>query len=151
MDMNATSEQLHGPHNPEVRHERSDVSARGVVGFGAGLLVAAVIIYLIIWGLFAYFASRTAQGNRPLSAAALRGPGELKPPEPHLQVSPREDLQALRVEEDAILNHYGWADRQANTVHIPVERAMHLLTQRGLPVQQDGTGASDPRGIGGEQ
>jgi hypothetical protein len=31
------------------------------------------------------------------------------------------------------LNEYGWVDRNAGTVHIPIDQAKELLLQRGLP------------------
>ena len=140
MDMNATSDQLDQPRNPEVHHERSDVSVYGIMVFGIGLLVSAVIIYLFIWGLFDYFAGRTTQGNRPLPAPAAWSVGEPVPPEPRLQVSPQDDLQTLRAAEDATLNNYGWVDRQTGKVRIPIEQAMQRLAERGLPVQQEAAG-----------
>jgi hypothetical protein len=57
----------------------------------------------------------------------------LLPPEPRLQVNAPADLRALRAREDAQLNSYGWVDRKAETVRIPIAQAMQLLAQRGLP------------------
>jgi hypothetical protein len=54
-------------------------------------------------------------------------------PPPRLQSAPRGDLKALRAREELLLNGYGWVDRKAKIVHIPVDRAMDLLVQRGLP------------------
>jgi len=44
------------------------------------------------------------------------------------------DIWRLRANEDAVLNSYGWADRRAGTVRVPIDRAMDLLVERGLPV-----------------
>jgi hypothetical protein len=33
------------------------------------------------------------------------------------------------------LYSYGWVDEKAGTVHIPIDRAMDLIVQRGLPVR----------------
>jgi hypothetical protein len=55
------------------------------------------------------------------------------PPEPRLQTNPREDLRQFREQEDAILNSYGWVDRPAGVVRIPIEDAMKLMLRRGLP------------------
>ena len=59
------------------------------------------------------------------------------PPEPRLQTNPREDLRLLREQEDAILKSYGWVDRPAGVVRIPIEEAMKLTVQRGLPARQE--------------
>ena len=57
------------------------------------------------------------------------------PPEPRLQTTPREDLRILREQEDAVLNSYGWVDRSTGVVRIPIEEAMKLTVQRGLPAR----------------
>jgi hypothetical protein len=54
-------------------------------------------------------------------------------PQPRLEVKPGVDLAELRAAEDADLNSYGWIDRNAETVRIPIDRAMQLILQRGLP------------------
>lgn len=133
--MDATSEHLHRPDNPEVRHERSDVSVRSIFLFGVGLLIAAVVIHLLMWWLFDYFAARAERVDRPFPTSVVRGTTKSVPPEPHLQVVPRQDLQEMRATEDAVLNSYGWVDQQTRIVRIPVERAMQVLAERGLPVQ----------------
>jgi hypothetical protein len=33
------------------------------------------------------------------------------------------------------LTNYGWVDRNAGKVHIPIDRAIDLLAQRGLPTR----------------
>jgi hypothetical protein len=79
----------------------------------------------MVW-LFNYLA-RPAVPRDHLSPLLERGH---LPPEPRLQVSPRRDLQVMRAEEDSVLGSYGWIDRQAGIVRIPIARAMELLTQQ---------------------
>lgn len=63
---------------------------------------------------------------------------------PHLQLTPPEDLQKFRAREESELNSYGWIDRTAGVVRIPIARAMELVLERGLPVrtQTNGLGPS---------
>jgi hypothetical protein len=120
--------------NPEVHHEGSDVNVRAILGFGAGLFVAAVAIHLMVWLLFFYFSGREemrAVADYPLAA----GQAARVPPEPRLQINPREDLRALRAREEEILNGYGWVDKTAGVVRIPIDEAMKLTLQRGLPAR----------------
>lgn len=56
---------------------------------------------------------------------------------PRLQLAPDVDLQAFRAREDAELNSYGWIDRTAGVVRIPIDRAMELIAQRGLPARSE--------------
>jgi hypothetical protein len=55
------------------------------------------------------------------------------PPEPRLEPFPLAPVQRLRAQEDAILTTYGWVDRKAGVARIPVDRAMEILAERGLP------------------
>ena len=47
------------------------------------------------------------------------------------------DLRELREAESNILDHYGWVDRSAGVVRIPIARAIDLLAARG-DAQQTG-------------
>ena len=56
-------------------------------------------------------------------------------PTPRLQLdNGNQDLADLHEREDLLLNYYSWVDRSKGTVRIPIERAMELIAQRGLPV-----------------
>jgi hypothetical protein len=125
-----TPADLHSPRD----HERTDVSIRVVLIFGAVMIVSTVLIVLIVAWLYG-FLERDQQAAFPptLFTSPVSPPQEL-PPAPRLQVSPRIDLQQFRAEEDARLNGYGWTDRQNSLVHIPIDRAMDLIAQQGLPV-----------------
>jgi hypothetical protein len=40
----------------------------------------------------------------------------------------------MHQKEDLLLDHYTWVDKSQGKVRIPIERAMELIVQRGLPV-----------------
>jgi hypothetical protein len=132
-------------HHPEQRaaaeptYERNDVNVRGVLVFGLGLVLASAVILLLMWWLLNALTVREAGQDRPPSPVAVR-PGESVPPEPRLQVSPSHDMGELRAGEEALLHSYGWVDRQAGVVRIPIERAMQVLLERGLPTRARGEG-----------
>ena len=118
--------------NPEVHHEESDANIGAVLGFGAALIVTAAIIHLLIFVLFGYFNSREGvQVTAEYPLAASQGPRE--PPEPRLQTNPRQDMADLRAKEDEWLGSYGWVDKNAGFVRIPIDAAMKLTLERGLP------------------
>jgi hypothetical protein len=54
---------------------------------------------------------------------------------PSPQVASGEALKALRATEDAALTTYGWVDKNKGIVRIPIDRAIDLLLQRGLPTR----------------
>jgi hypothetical protein len=121
--------------NPHVQHETTDVNIRGILAFGAGLLFVGLVIHILVWGLFRYFDGREIR-NVTTAYPLAAGQEMREPPAPRLQVAPRLDLQQFRAREDAILTGYQWIDREAGTVRIPIEEAMRLTVQRGLPIRK---------------
>ncbi len=121
-------------HDDTVHHETSDVNVRGVLVFVAGLAVTAIVIYLMVWLLFRYFDVREGARVAPDYPLAIGQENRL-PPEPRLQTDPRGDLRALRAHEDEVLNSYQWIDRSAGVVRIPIEEAIRITAQRGLPAR----------------
>lgn len=96
--------------------------------------MVAVVVHVLIYFLFLYFSSREAHRLAPQYPMAI-GREQLLPPEPRLQTNPREDLRKLREAEDAVLDSYGWVDRNAGVVRIPIAEAMKLTLERGLPAR----------------
>jgi len=115
-----------------VHHEVTDVSFSTVMGSGVALLVSAVLISVLVWGVFLYFSSQADRRGSTVGRFTRELPQPL-PPEPRLQTDPHGDLLRLRESEDAVLDTYGWVDRNAGVVRIPIEQAMKLTVQRGLP------------------
>ena len=130
--------------NPDDRgnpgYETSDVHTGLVWIVAAGLVVSVALVMVGINLMFAYLhrrdlARQQRTGIDRVTEAVARSRAQF--PEPRLQVAPQVDLAAMRAREDAELNSYGWVDRQAGVVRLPIERAMDLLAQRGLPVRGD--------------
>jgi hypothetical protein len=121
--MNAT-EQAHD-------HERSDVNVVSLATIAFLLLLACAIVFLVVWGMMHYFklhepAKTAGQANLPVTSSA-------EFPKPRLEIKGSVDLAKLRAAEKADLDSYGWVDRRSGTVHIPIDRAIQLLLERGLP------------------
>jgi hypothetical protein len=131
------------PQKPNVSHEASDVNIRAIFGFGAALLVVAVLLHVAVWLLFLYMSRETAPTTRNYPLAT--GQENRLPPEPRLQTNPREDLRALRAREDELLNAYSWVDRSGGIVRIPIREAIRLTLERGLPSRPEATGQSGRR------
>jgi hypothetical protein len=117
-----------------VQPEENDVNIRAIFAFGAGLAAVALAVYLVVWLLFVYFDRREAS-SRPSEFPLAVGHEARQPPEPRLQVSPREDLQQLRSRQQQLLDSYQWVDKAAGTVRIPIGEAMRLTVERGLPTR----------------
>jgi hypothetical protein len=101
-------------------YERSDVSASLLLRLSAGL---ALFLLLTPFLLAEIYPGTIRQAHVvPIPA----------PPAPHLQVDPPAELAALRAAEAAELSSYGWQDRAAGVVRIPIDRALALTAERGL-------------------
>ena len=80
--------------------------------------------------LFWRYESEAKRADPPQSPLAVN---ELPPP-PRLEVDPGADLARLRRGEEKTLTSYGWIDQQqASRRQLPIERAIELLAERGLP------------------
>jgi len=127
-------EQAHGhAHHADVHHEVSDVDFFSVLKFAAGLAALVIVSYLVVYGVFRYLSASTdrASGQRLYPLAATQE--NRLPPEPRLQTNPRQDLLDLRTGEREQLTGYQWVDRNNGVVRIPIEDAMRLTIERGLP------------------
>jgi hypothetical protein len=111
-------------------HERRDVNLRVILITLFIMGVTAIVIHTCLWFLMRAYAANPAEA---LEKAAADARGPQTPPEPRLQVSPPSDLGEVRRAETAALSTYGWTDRGAGFARIPIDRAMDLLVQRGLP------------------
>jgi len=112
----------------EPKREQRDLKAPIVLGFFASLAVTLVLVALAARGLMALFAHHQPRVSLPpVTSLAVPAPG------PKLEVNPPAALQALHAREDEVLNTYGWMDPDHGIVHIPIDRAIDLVAQRGLP------------------
>ena len=134
------------PARRKIGHETSDVNVLGVIWFAMGLVVLAVVMHISLAGLFVWF-----KHQHPSAEAASRVVTEprIHAPAPRLQANPVPELNQLRASEEEKLNTYGWIDRQHGVARIPIERAMDLIAERGLPTR--GTGGQNSSGKTAEQ
>jgi hypothetical protein len=135
------TEQIKHGH-AEEGYERQDLTARAVYAFLISLIVGGVIVYFIVWGLYHFMDARQRRlqpQQSPLvqqveTDTRIVSPDEIKKfPEPRLERNERIEINDFRLKEEQTLNSYGWVDEKAGVVRIPIERAIELIAQRGLP------------------
>ena len=144
-------------------YETTDVNVGGVIVFLAGLSAFVAIFFLFCFVMGKVINNAFLKEDGPVDKwHALQG--EVAPPnaggrrenlasnsamqQKQLQVltdvfpTPRlqmddgnQDLADLHAREDLLLENYS---SENGTVRIPIERAMELVAQRGLPVEQAG-------------
>jgi len=113
-------------------YETRDTNAKLVLWFVTALFLVVAGSMVAMWGLFDHYSASQPLGPSISPFAS----GRVLPPEPRLQVQPTVDLQKMRESQNEILQSYGWVDKANGTVRIPIDRAMDLLLQRGLPTRQ---------------
>jgi hypothetical protein len=114
-----------------VRFEERDISMRGVLIAGFGVLLCTFGIVCVMYLLFSYMRHMKVRESPPTSPLARRM--DQLPPEPRLQDSPRLDYETMRFDAQWNLHHYQWIDKQKGIVAIPIDRAIDLVAQRGIP------------------
>ncbi len=121
------AEQPHSESN--AAYERTDVRIAPLVWLGLTIFLGSAVVFGVLWLLLAFYERQASRSDPRPPPLAQSEP----PPAPRLQQVPVEDLQSLIARDEAILASYGWADEKQTTVRIPVERAMELAVERGLP------------------
>ena len=135
-------------------YEASDVRVSGILVFLVALTIFAVVTAAMAYGVGKVLDARMAKEDGPpgkwTKTVDVRQLGDM-PNSPELQnkvatlmqqyPTPRlqtddgaQDVTDLHAREDLLLNNYSWVDQSQGKVRIPIERAMELIAQRGLPV-----------------
>ena len=139
-----------GHSGHETEFEREDLSTRGIVAFMIGLAVSGVVIYFIIVGMYSFLdkyeqsqmatASPLTTSKREMSDAMSRVVTQAEMEKtfkdngaPMLEVIEGVELRKDLINQEDQLNSYGWVDQKAGVAHIPIELAMKLIVERGLP------------------
>lgn len=132
------------PVNPGVSHERRDVNVFQITAFGIGLLLSCIVVVFAMWAMFDFLFAHEEAKNKTNPGAAMMSEQSTVPPEPRLQAQPRVELRDLKRDEDAILNSYAWIDPNKGIVRIPIDQAIDIVAQKGLPSKPSPVGlASD--------
>jgi hypothetical protein len=138
--------------NPGVMYESSDANARAIYGFGIGLAILGAICALATWGgLRALNAWEDHQDKARMAANPMVPEARMKMPvttaahefpTPQLQVNDAAEMNEEIEQETGKLTHYQWVDQSQGVVRIPIDRAMQLTLQRGLPARPAGEAAA---------
>jgi hypothetical protein len=140
-------------------YEHEDLTAKSIYGFLVGLVVLGLVVYFavngIYWGLEKYSGAHQPQQNpmkqtaetdtRDTNTAKVQREITSTFPEPRLETDERNELTEPRMREEEHLNSYGYVDQAAGTLHIPIDRAMQLVAERGLPVRPQNAAAAAPK------
>ena len=132
-------------------YEHSDMNpvVVGIAAVGLLVVLGLVLLGVTLFGQavvgIPFTISRPADLINGLQAAPAP-----TPPAPALEAESGQTFGPYRALAQQRLNSYGWVDRSAGVVRMPIDRALELTAQRGLPSRpapsatpQD-SGASSP-------
>jgi hypothetical protein len=134
----ATESLAQGSSRPGAEgYEPKDASVPWVFGIVVFLACSGIVIQALLVGVLHHMV-----GGPSATDAFSAGRHQKQPAPsgvfPRLQVSPRLDLAQFHAREDEELTNYGWVDRSNGIVRIPIERAMDVVLQKGLPLRTNG-------------
>lgn len=137
--MSQTLHQAHPTEHPEL-HEHSDVRPRPLLTFALIVIGLAIIFHVGLYFLYGLYSILPAEQRKQQPRSAV--PVVVQVPSPRIQGipsfhpnTPSVDMQLLRETYDRILSTYGPSE-QAGFARIPIDRAMQLTLQMGLPASQ---------------
>jgi len=142
-----------GPDPNDQGFELQDIGSGGVIAFFITLVVIVILANVVIRGIYKgldYYAKSHQEVAAPMMAVPsgdmrVINPSEAqKFPEPRLETNERMEINEFRLQEEQTLHSYAWVDKDAGTVRIPIDRAMQLIAQRGLPVRPLAAETSTP-------
>lgn len=117
------------PDSIQAKHETTDVRGKPLALSALALATAVALVCLFLIWFF-----------RQLEGGAKRRDPQLSPligsqvaPTPRLQENPAADLRRMRAAEDRALDRYRWIDKERGVVQLPIDRAMEILLEEGLP------------------
>lgn len=135
-------------------YEHEDLSSRGVFYFMAGLGAVVVVIYLIVFGMYNFLDTYEKARQPPMSPMVTQQADTRNIthedtqsfPQPRLEESERAQLRQFIEDQDRKLAIYNWVDKDKGVVQIPIDRAMDLIVERGLPVRTENVRPEDSPG-----
>ncbi len=129
------ADRQYGPTPPGANYEHTDIEPSVAWKFAAWLAVGMLLSGGIVYGTFWLFEAREQASNQAAQTFPLAVGQERVPPAPRLQTQPFKDVYLLRQHETEQLTTYGWVDKSTGAVRMPIDRAMQMMMERGMPVQ----------------
>jgi hypothetical protein len=112
-------------------HEANNLRVRGLIGFAAALVGVTVLVLCVLTLVMHGFLREEKQLESMAQTRFAGDTGEY--PAPRIQADTADELTKMKADDLGRLNNYGWIDRKAGVAHIPVDRAIEILAEKGLP------------------
>jgi len=148
----------HGPKEIDASagYEQTDVKVTGIVVFLTSLAIFVAVCGIVTYGIGKLINAHMDREDGPINKWTTNADAQIRtlgnmPNSPDLQnkiadmtkrfPTPRvqtddgnQDVADLHAREDLLLDNYTWVDKSQGKVRIPIEQAMQIIAQKGLPV-----------------
>ena len=108
----------------------SELSLRGIIGVGVVLIAVTAVVTALMWFMSVELRSHVVADDptpSPLPEARVQE----RPSGPLLQADPIGELQQMRAEEAAVLEHSQWLDQGAGSARLAIETAIEIVGESG--------------------
>ncbi len=121
-------------------YDPRDINVPGIRKAVSGFM--AFSTFAVVCSVFVYVALVPWHCAGPAPAAIVPATKIPPVPNPLLQTdeTAKTDIRTMLRIQNGALNSYGWVDKQKGIVHIPIEKAIDLTVERGIPYKLTPTG-----------
>jgi hypothetical protein len=132
------------PRNADVSFEKADVQVTTIYWYLGALAIAVILSYVVCVFVLRLTTKIAVEFDTPPPTIRqeMGSAYEALPPEPRLQgvpghlTDPQTDLRQ-KVQADTAANEkYVWIDQSSGIAQIPVQDAMKIIAEKGLPAIQ---------------
>ena len=120
------------PHEP-AGYERRDAVAWATIRAGLYILATMFLTAVVLVPLYRLFGRREKAEQRPAATVLAPSARAPEPAFPRLVTSEPAVLGQFRAQEDALLTSWGWVEKDRGVARMPIDEAMKIVAERGLP------------------
>jgi hypothetical protein len=114
-------------------YEKTDAQAGPTYRAGLTILGVMFLTALVVVPMYRFLGRREAQEQEPAASVLKPDAGAPGAAFPKLVTSEPAVLAELRAQEDAFLTSYGWVEKDKGIARMPIDEAMKIVAERGLP------------------
>jgi hypothetical protein len=114
-------------------YEKTDAHAGDTYKAGLYILGTMVLSALVVVPMYRLLARQETRDQKPAATVLTADPNAGLAAVPRLVTSEPMALSAFRAQEDALLTSYGWVEKDKRIARLPIDVAMKIVAERGLP------------------
>jgi hypothetical protein len=114
-------------------YETRDANVSALLQFAVWMALVLLVTLVGIKFTFNYLKKVEPMGE--MASPMLKPTDRMLPPSPRLQTQPHQELVDYCTAQQHMVNSYGWVDQPSGVARIPIDRAMDLILERGLPAR----------------